>query len=144
MRENFPDEAGSHKICQDSPDLRLDVLFNFEIYDSKKKRKSKYFIFSQSQILYTYICFSSQFYFCQNFPPPSSTFSPYFNVYFFSNLFLLNFAAPLRFSSLFLGLFTRELGGQSASYPSLHPQNWKICGTTHSKKERNIAEIFVI
>ena len=29
-------ESGSHKICQDSPDVILDVLFNFEKHDSKK------------------------------------------------------------------------------------------------------------
>ena len=61
-----PNAAGSYKICQDSPDFRLDVLFNFEIYD----RKSKLFIFSQPQILYIYNCFSSQICCCKNFPLP--------------------------------------------------------------------------
>ena len=41
---------------------------------------------------------------------------------------LLDFVGLLRFSSLFFGHFTRELGGgQSAPCPSQQPQDWKIC-----------------
>ena len=131
VRENLQNEAGSHKICQDSPDFILDVLFNFEKYDSKKVKIS-YFHNLKS--------FTSIFVFLRNFTavkislPPLRP-SPHIQMFIFSNLFLLNFAAPLRFSSLFLGLFTRELGGQSASYPSLHPKIGKYVGPLTARKK---------
>ena len=58
---------------------------------------------------------------------------------------LLDFVALSRFSSLFFGHFTRELGGlQSASYPSQQPQenmySLKIVGENRSEKNCKYSE----